>query len=80
VWGLRLCVEVAHRRQHWLGASGGTSGSGEVGRALNPKRERSVESLDLGDGCSNISVVGKETTVRHGRIGVDWRRNAEVRT
>jgi hypothetical protein len=64
VWGLRLCVEVAHRRQHWLGASGG--GSGEIGRALDPKRERSVESLDLGDGCSNILVVGKETTVRHG--------------
>jgi hypothetical protein len=35
VWGLRLYVEAERRRQHRLGASGGISDNGEVGRALD---------------------------------------------
>jgi hypothetical protein len=67
VWGLRLCVEAERRRQHRLGASGGISDNGEVGRALDLRGGGQRGGVrDLGNNCSNVLVVGKETMVPHG--------------
>jgi hypothetical protein len=64
VWGLRLRVEAA--ANNGLAPLEAPATAAWLGGPSIRRGRTSWSIHDLGGDCSNVSVVGKETTVQHG--------------